>query len=108
MVSLFSGCGGMDLGFHQAGYDILFANDFDPDACETYRKNIGPIHEGDVSSINPPELDDIDVLTAGFPCQPFSNAGSRKGTSDPRGRLYEQTFKFIEKLQPKIVVFENN
>lgn len=82
LISLFSGCGGMDLGFEQAGYDIVFANDFDPDACETYRKNIGEIHEGDITQIEPPEFEEIDVLTSGFPCQPFSNAGSRKGVED--------------------------
>lgn len=107
MVSMFSGCGGMDLGFHQAGYDILWANDFDIDACETYRQNIGEIIHGDVTQLDVPDIKDVDVLTAGFPCQPFSNAGSRKGTKDPRGNLYQQTFKFIEKLRPKVVVFEN-
>jgi len=107
LVSMFSGCGGMDLGFEQAGYKILWANDFDKDACETYRKNIGDIIEGDITKISPPTFQDVDVLTAGFPCQPFSNAGSRKGAEDPRGRLYEQTFKFIDKLKPKAIVFEN-
>lgn len=107
LVSLFSGCGGMDLGFHQAGYDIVWANDIDPDACENYRENIGDIIEGDVTNLPIPELKDIDVLTSGFPCQPFSNAGSRKGVSDPRGRLYENTMEFVEKLQPRAVVFEN-
>lgn len=107
VVSMFSGCGGMDLGFVQAGYEILWANDLDSDACETYRKNIGDIIEGDITQIDPPKFENVDVLTAGFPCQPFSNAGSRKGTNDPRGRLYEQTFKFIEKLNPRVVVFEN-
>ena len=107
LVSLFAGCGGMDLGFEKAGYEILWANDFNSDACETYRKNIGDIVEGDITQIEPPEFENVDVLTAGFPCQPFSNAGSRKGTDDPRGKLYQQTFKFIEKLSPKAVVFEN-
>lgn len=107
VVSMFSGCGGMDLGFVQAGYDVLWANDFNADACETYRQNIGEIHHGDVTLLDVPEIEDLDVLTAGFPCQPFSNAGSRKGTSDPRGQLYQQTFKFIEQLSPKAVVFEN-
>jgi DNA (cytosine-5)-methyltransferase 1 len=107
LVSLFSGCGGMDLGFDQAGYDIVWANDIDPDACETYRANIGDIIEGDVTNLPVPELKDIDVLTSGFPCQPFSNAGSRKGVTDPRGRLYENTMEFVEKLRPRAVVFEN-
>lgn len=107
LVSLFSGCGGMDLGFEQAGYDIVWANDIDPDACETYRHNIGDIIEGDVTGLPVPDLPPVDVLTAGFPCQPFSNAGSRKGVKDPRGTLYENAMEFIEKLLPKAVVFEN-
>lgn len=107
VVSLFSGCGGMDLGFHQAGYEIVWANDVDPDACETYRCNIGEIIEGEIAEIGLPSLRDVDVLTAGFPCQPFSNAGSRKGVKDPRGRLYENTMEFISALRPKAVVFEN-
>jgi len=107
VVSLFSGCGGMDLGFLQAGYNILWANDIDEDACETYTNNIGNIICGDITNLELPEISDVDVLTAGFPCQPFSNAGSRKGTKDPRGQLYQHTFKFIDKLKPKVIVFEN-
>lgn len=107
VVSMFSGCGGVDLGFIQAGYDVVWANDIDEDACETYRHNIGDIIYGDIRDIEIPEIKELDVLTAGFPCQPFSNAGSRKGTNDPRGQLYQQPFKFIEKLRPKVVVFEN-
>lgn len=107
LVSLFSGCGGMDLGFRQAGYDIVWANDINADACETYRHNIGEIVEGDITQFAIPELSEIDVLTSGFPCQPFSNAGSRKGVKDPRGTLYENTMDFINKLSPKAVVFEN-
>jgi DNA (cytosine-5)-methyltransferase 1 len=107
VVSMFSGCGGVDLGFSQAGYEILWANDFNEDACETYRHNIGDIIHGDVTQLDIPDVKDLDILTAGFPCQPFSNAGSRKGTKDPRGQLYQQTFKFIDKLNPKVVMFEN-
>lgn len=97
----------MDLGFQSAGFDIVWANDIDQDACSTYRHNIGEIIEGDVTSQAVPDLENIDVLTSGFPCQPFSNAGSRLGTSDPRGKLYENTMEFVEKLQPKVVVIEN-
>ncbi len=107
VVSMFSGCGGMDLGFKQAGYDILWANDMDEDACETYRNNIGEITHGDITKLEVPDVSNLDVLIAGFPCQPFSNAGSRKGTDDPRGKLYQQTFKFIKKLNPNVVIFEN-
>lgn len=107
VVSMFSGCGGMDLGFVQAGYEVLWANDLKRDACETYTQNIGEIICGDVNDLDIPQLKKLDVLTAGFPCQPFSNAGSRKGTDDSRGNLYMSTFKFIEALQPKAVVYEN-
>lgn len=105
--SLFAGCGGFDVGVEQAGMDIIWANDINPDACETYRKNIGPIIEGDVHEIDLDTLEPIDILLAGFPCQPFSNAGSRKGTSDDRGQLYKSTYKFIEHFQPQAVIYEN-
>jgi len=104
---MFSGCGGMDLGFEQAGFKVAWANDVDPDACATYRHNIGHIHEGDVTTLDIPNIESVDVLTSGFPCQPFSNAGSRKGVTDPRGVLYETTMKFVETLKPKAVVIEN-
>lgn len=107
LVSLFSGCGGMDLGFQQAGFDIVWANDVNIDACATYRKNVGNIVEGDVTDLPVPDIEGVDVLTSGFPCQPFSNAGSRKGVNDPRGKLYENTMSFIQKIKPKAVVFEN-
>lgn len=106
-VSMFSGCGGMDLGLTQAGYDVVWANDIKPDACETYRHNIGPIVQGDINELDVPKFKNIDLLAAGFPCQPFSNAGSRKGTRDTRGTLYQATFKFIEELNPKVVIYEN-
>jgi DNA (cytosine-5)-methyltransferase 1 len=105
--SLFSGCGGFDLGFEDAGFKISWANDIDVDACETYRKNIGPIIESDIDLIDPKELEPVDVLVAGFPCQPFSNAGSRKGTADQRGNLFYKTFEFIKEHQPEIIIYEN-
>lgn len=106
-VSMFSGCGGMDLGLIQAGYDVVWANDINEDACETYERNIGNIVRGDINKIAVPKVGNIDLLAAGFPCQPFSNAGSRKGVSDSRGNLYEATLDFIEELKPKIVLYEN-
>ena len=107
VLSMFSGCGGMDLGFHKLGYEIVWANDIDPEACWTYRENIGPINEGDVHNFNVPEIKNLDVLISGFPCQPFSNAGSRKGVSEKRGSLYQTTLTYVKKLQPKIVMLEN-
>lgn len=108
-VSLFSGCGGFDLGFHQAGFETVFANDINLDACETYRKNIGEISDQDVRVVGVPKLSKRpDVLTAGFPCQPFSNAGSRKGVEDSTsGTLYQTALAFVRDLKPRSVVFEN-
>jgi DNA (cytosine-5)-methyltransferase 1 len=107
VVSMFSGCGGFDLGLVKAGYDILWSNDIDKDCCITYKKNIGEIEYGDIRKIAVPDLPKVNLLVAGFPCQPFSNAGSRKGLDDDRGTLYEDTFRFIEKLNPDVVVYEN-
>ncbi len=107
-VSLFTGCGGFDLGFRQAGFKTVFANDIDPDACRSYRLNIGEIVEGDLRTIKLPKLKlSPDVLTAGFPCQPFSNAGSRKGVKDDRGTLFQTAIDIVEIMKPRVVVFEN-
>lgn len=107
-VSLFSGCGGFDLGFTQAGFKTILANDIDVDACKTYRANLGEIIEGDLTRITIPSFKKRpDVLTAGFPCQPFSNAGSRKGINDDRGTLFQTAISVVKKLKPRVVVFEN-
>ena len=107
MVSLFSGCGGLDLGFERAGFEIVFANDFDKDAQAVYRLNIGEIDGRDIHTISETEIPDCDILTAGFPCQPFSNAGNRKGVHDSRGMLYKECIRIISEKMPKVVVFEN-
>lgn len=107
MVSLFSGCGGLDLGFERAGFDIVFANDFDKDAQAVYKLNIGKIDSRDIHTISETEIPDCDILTAGFPCQPFSNAGNRKGVHDSRGMLYKECIRIISEKMPKVVVFEN-
>lgn len=107
-VSLFSGIGGLDLGFRAAGFRTVWANDLDPDACETFRHNLGEIAEGDIRSIKLPKLDlQVDVLSAGFPCQPFSNAGSRRGVNDSRGDLFSHAIKTVKHFKPKVVLFEN-
>jgi DNA (cytosine-5)-methyltransferase 1 len=108
MVSLFAGCGGLDLGFKQAGYNILWANDFDKDAQAVYKKNkLGKIDGRDILDIAASEIPDCEVITAGFPCQPFSNAGNRKGVHDSRGMLYKECLKIIGEKMPKVIVFEN-
>lgn len=109
LISLFSGAGGMDLGFKQAGFDIVFANDFDRDACETYSKNVDKnILYCDIGKIKDSEIPrNIDVLIGGFPCQGFSIANKNRHIGDKRNSLYKEMIKFIKISNPKIVVAEN-
>lgn len=107
LVSLFSGCGGLDLGFEEAGFNRVWANDFDKDAQAVFRLNLGDIDGRDIRNVPAEEIPECDIITAGFPCQPFSNAGNRKGIHDSRGMLYQECLRIIEKKKPKVIVFEN-
>ena len=107
LVSLFSGCGGLDKGFELAGFKRVFANDFDKDAQAVFRKNLGDIDPRDIRTIPSSEIPDCDILTAGFPCQPFSNAGNRKGVYDKRGDLYLECLRVVKDKHPTVVLFEN-
>lgn len=107
VISMFSGIGGLDLGFEKAGFRTVWANDNFLAAAETYKRNVGPIDTRPIEEVPIEDLPNGDVLLAGFPCQPFSNAGSRKGISDPRGTLFFETLRFIDSHKPKVVVFEN-
>lgn len=131
VVSLFSGCGGLDLGitggfsfmgreYPKNNYHIIFANDLDNDALLTYSNNkkfLNSKHlvSGDIRDIEVSSIPEFDVLFAGFPCQPFSNAGNRKGINDKdgRGNLWEECEKIIRYAidnftsKPKAFVFEN-
>ncbi|MEK5183802.1 DNA cytosine methyltransferase [Solibacillus sp. FSL W7-1324] len=108
-VSLFSGCGGMDLGFQQAGFNIVFANDFDKYAAQSYRHNFGEhMVEGDLSQIHEFEIPKHQVLIGGFPCQPFSMMGQKQGFLDNvRGTLFFEVARIIEHHQPEVIVLEN-
>ena len=107
LVSLFSGCGGMDKGFEMAGFERVWANDFDKDAQAVFELNLGEIDGRDITKVPVIEIPECDILTAGFPCQPFSNAGSRRGVYDERGELYLECLRIIEAKRPKVVLFEN-
>ena len=109
VCSLFSGIGGIDLGFQQAGFDIVWANEFDKDAATTYRYNFSGEHlvEKDIRKVGASEIPDFDVLVAGFPCQPFSIMGFRKGFNDPRGNLFFEIARFIDEKKPRVVFLEN-
>ncbi len=107
--SLFSGIGGIDLGFEQAGFEIAWANEIDSAACKTYRHNFpnATLIEDDIRNINSDDLSDIDVLVAGFPCQPFSVMGYQKGFKDTRGNLFFELARFIDTKMPRIIFLEN-
>lgn len=106
-VSLFSGAGGLDLGFLNAGFNIIWANDIDKYAVQTYKENISDhIVLGDLNKLIdciPPH----EVLIGGFPCQPFSMMGQQLGFEDERGTLFFTIEKIINKHRPKIIVLEN-
>lgn len=107
--SLFSGIGGIDLAFEQSGFEIAWANEINASACKVYRDNFPTTNliEGDIRDIDPQDLEDIDVLAAGFPCQPFSIMGYKRGFKDPRGNLFFEISRFIDAKRPKVVFFEN-
>ena len=110
VISLFSGCGGLDLGFKQCGYKTVWANDFDEFACETFRHNFGDVIEkGDVEGFDPADrsIPDCDLILGGFPCQDFSIIWKRPGLKGERGNLYKSFLKFIDEKKPKAFVAEN-
>lgn len=109
VVSLFAGIGGIDLGFEFAGFDVIWANDFDRAACQTYRANIGSqIVEGDIRLVKD-QIPPHDVLVGGFPCQPFSTLGKLQGFEDEqeRGTLFFEIMDIVKKNDTKVLVLEN-
>lgn len=109
VAGLFSGCGGLDLGFIQSGFDVVWANDFFKEAVETYKKNIGDhIVLGDITEIPSSEIpDDFDILLGGFPCQGFSIANIKRSMKDERNFLYKEMLRIIRDKQPRYFVAEN-
>ena len=103
VISLFSGAGGLDLGFRKAGFNLLWANEYDKYAAETYTKNLGNhLVVGDISSIEKKTIPEGDILIGGFPCQPFSIAGYRKGFEDNRGELFWEIIKTAKVVNPRV------
>ena len=107
--SLFSGIGGIELGFKLAGFDTLWANEFDKDACTTYKYNFPDVKlfEEDIRKLDISKLEYVDVLTAGFPCQPFSVCGNKKGFKDERGNLFFEIMRVADAIQPPVIFLEN-
>lgn len=110
MISLFSGVGGIDIGFSKAGnFRTVYANEFDKNARKTYTANFGNdfLDGRDIRDVKTNDLPNADVLLAGFPCQPFSIAGYRKGLDDERGDLFFEALRIIKAVKPGIVFLEN-
>lgn len=119
VISLFSGCGGMDLGilgdfdifgihYEKNPYEVVFANDIIQKACNTYEYNFGyKPYCGDIKDLDYSLLPNADIVIGGFPCQDFSLAGKRKGLTTERGRLYLEMKKVIEYSKPMAFIAEN-
>jgi DNA (cytosine-5)-methyltransferase 1 len=106
--SLFAGIGGIELGFKQAGFEPIWANEIDQNACKTYSVNFNhKILCNDVKKISVKDLEKVDVITAGFPCQAFSIAGHRKGFQDDRGTVIFELFRIVRDLKPEVLFLEN-
>lgn len=109
VVSFFAGCGGLDLGFEQAGFHVVWANEFDSTVRDTYIKN-HPNTEfvlEDINKINPESIPDCDGFIGGPPCQSWSVGGMQKGLDDPRGQLFLKYIELIKAKKPKFFVIEN-
>ena len=108
VLSLFSGAGGLDLGLIQAGNTVIWANDIDANAVETYKKNIGThIVLGDIKNIDISKLPKADVVVGGFPCQGFSQANRFRMLDDERNALYKFFYEVIHEKQPYFFIAEN-
>ena len=110
VISLFSGCGGLDLGFEKAGFEIPVANEFDKTIWETFKVNHPKTHliENDIRSIKESEFpDEADGIIGGPPCQSWSEAGALRGINDERGQLFFDYIRILKSKQPKFFLAEN-
>lgn len=111
IVSIFSGCGGLDYGFHMEGYRTVWANDFAEWACKSFASNFGDvIHFKDITQINPYKdetIPDCDLILGGFPCQDFSIIWKQPGLNGARGGLFKHFAEFVDAKKPKAFVAEN-
>ena len=114
IISLFSGCGGLDLGFEKAGFNIPVANEFDKTIWATYKKNHPRTHliENDIRKIEKEDIEcyiseEIDGIIGGPPCQSWSEAGALKGIKDERGQLFYDYIRILKEFKPKFFLAEN-
>lgn len=110
LISLFSGAGGLDYGFHKAGFRTLVANEYDKNIAPTFRANFPEVEliEGDIRKVSSDRFpDNVDGIIGGPPCQSWSEAGSLKGIEDARGQLFYEYIRVLRDKQPKFFVAEN-
>lgn len=106
-IDLFAGIGGFRKGFEEAGYDCVFSSEINPACQKVYEANFRDEVFGDISKIDADEIPNFDVLLAGFPCQPFSISGKKRGFQDTRGTLFFDICRIIDAKKPKVIVLEN-
>lgn len=109
VVSFFAGAGGLDLGFEQAGFDVIWANEYDKDIWNTYRHNHPNtvLDTRSITNIHENEVPDCDGIIGGPPCQSWSEAGSLRGIDDKRGKLFFDFIRILKAKQPKFFLAEN-
>tara|TARA_Y100001954_G_C15724789_1_gene560166 strand:+ start:172 stop:1137 length:966 start_codon:yes stop_codon:yes gene_type:complete len=106
-IDLFSGIGGFRIAFESVGGKCVFSSDIDKYTCHTYNKNFNEYPLSDITKINEREIPNFDLLCAGFPCQPFSIGGLRKGFRDTRGTLFFDIERILREKKPKGFILEN-
>ena len=106
-IDLFAGIGGIRIPFQELGGTCVFTSEWDKFAQKTYRVNFGNEPQGDITKISASDIPDFDILLAGFPCQPFSQAGLKKGFSDTRGTLFFEIERILKEKNPKAFLLEN-
>lgn len=114
VISLFSGCGGLDLGFEQAGFEVPVANEFDKKIWDTYKVNHPDtkLIEGDIRNVTKGDISqylngDVDGIIGGPPCQSWSEAGTLRGIDDARGQLFYEYIRILKEFKPKFFLAEN-
>ena len=107
MIDLFAGVGGIRLGFEREGCKTVFTSEWDKHAQVTYEANYGDKPNGDITKVDEKDIPSFDILLAGFPCQPFSQAGLKQGLADTRGTLFFDVARIVNYHRPKVVFLEN-
>lgn len=109
VVSLFAGCGGLDLGFEKRGFNVVWANEYDKSIHETYKLNHPNtiLNTSDIRTLLDKDIPDCDGIIGGPPCQAWSEGGKRLGIDDPRGQLFLDYIRIVKEKHPKFFLIEN-